>query len=118
VAQGKRLYNSAEANRPSLPERRSVPKRSAPHGQQPRRKRGRRRHQPLAAAATAGNASSGPDAAGVATFPGQPQPRTEGQRLQARLAAREHHYVGRELARIAMIAVVILILLAILTFVL
>jgi hypothetical protein len=95
-----------------------VPKRSVPHGQ-PRRKRGRRRHQPLAPTATptAGNAPSLPDAAGVVTFPGQAQPRTEGQRLQARLAAREHHYVGRELTRIVIIAVAILILLAILTFV-
>jgi hypothetical protein len=92
-----------------------VPKRSASRGQ-PRRKRGRRRY--VVPMAPPGPAQPGSDAPNVVPFPVRSQPASEAPSTRSRLAAREHLYVNRELVRIAVIAVVILVLLVALTFVL
>ena len=65
-----------------------------------------------------GPAQPGSDAANVVPFPVRSQPAPEAPSARSRLASREHLYVNRELVRIAVIAVAILILLAVLTLVL
>lgn len=92
-----------------------MPKRPASRGQ-PRRKRGRRRY--VVPTASPGSAQPGSDAPNVVPFPVRSQPASDAPSVRSRLSSREHLYVNRELVRIAVIAVVILILLAILTIVL
>jgi hypothetical protein len=92
-----------------------VPKKPAPKGQ-PRRKRARRRY--VVPAAPAGPAQPGSRAPSVVPFPVRPQTAADASSMRSRLAAREHLYVNRELARIAVIAVAIFILLLVLAFVL
>lgn len=65
-----------------------------------------------------GAAAHGSNAPNVVPFPARSQPARDAPSTRSRLASREHLYVNRELVRIAVIAVAILILLAILTFVL
>ncbi len=92
-----------------------MPKRSASRGQ-PRRKRGRRRY--VVPASPAGPTQAGSNAPNVVPLPARSQPTPEAPSMRSRLASREHLYVNREMVRIAVIAVGILILLAVLTLVL